>query len=211
MAAEYLILGAGGHGRVVLEALRSRGASAAFLDPRSGLRGKRTDGAKVLGGDELLASRKQAKTALANGVGSNGSTAVRQKVYERAAAAGFRFPPVVASSAVVSKLARLEDGAQALTRAVIHPGAVIGVNSVVNTGAIVEHDAVVGAHAFIGPAAVLLGGCRVGAGAFVGSVAVILPGVSVGEGAVVGAGAVVICDVPAGTRVAGVPARRISR
>ena len=212
-AAERLILGAGGHGRVVLEALRSGGVTAAcaFLDPRPALRGKKVDGAKVIGGDDLLASRKPAKTALVNGVGSDGSTAARRKVYERASSLGFRFPVVVAASAVVSKLARLEDGAQVLTRAVVHPGALIGVDAVVNTGAIVEHDAVVGAHAFVGPGAVLLGGCRVGAGAFVGSVAVVLPGITVGADAVVGAGAVVVCDVPAGARVAGVPARRLAR
>jgi maltose O-acetyltransferase len=48
---------------------------------------------------------------------------------------------------------------------------------------------------------------RVCAGAYVGARAIILPGVTVGEGAVVGAGAVVTRDVPAGTVVAGVPAR----
>lgn len=206
MAAEILILGAGGHGRVVLEALRSRKRSAAFLDPRHG---KSVDGAKVLGGDEILDRRPRA--SLANGVGANGDTALRRKVYERASAKGFRFPPVVAASAVVSRLTRLEDGAQVLTRAVVHPGAVIGVNSVINTGAIIEHDAVIGAHAFIGPMAVLLGGVRVGAGAFIGSVAVVLPGVSIGAGATVGAGSVVLSDVPAGARVAGVPARRLAK
>lgn len=49
---------------------------------------------------------------------------------------------------------------------------------------------------------VLRRGCQIGAGAK------ILPGVEVGEEAVIGAGAVVIVDVPPGTRVKGVPARR---
>jgi acetyltransferase-like isoleucine patch superfamily enzyme len=48
---------------------------------------------------------------------------------------------------------------------------------------------------------------RVGRGASIGSGAVILGGVTIGEDALVGAGAVVTRDVPAGTVVAGVPAR----
>lgn len=209
MAAKILIIGAGGHGRVVLEALRSAGRRSSFLD--GALRGRTIDGAKVEGGDELLDVLPPTRVVLAVGLGASSDVAARRAVYEAASAKGFRFPPVVAASALVSKLALLEDGAQILTRAVVHPGAVIGVNAVVNTGAIVEHDAVVGAHAFVGPGAVLLGACRIGAGAFIGAGAVVLPGVAVGSGAVVGAGAVVTAEVPARARVAGVPARRLGR
>ena len=48
---------------------------------------------------------------------------------------------------------------------------------------------------------------RVGRGASIGSGAAVLCGVTIGEEALIGAGAVVTRDVPAGTTVAGVPAR----
>jgi acetyltransferase-like isoleucine patch superfamily enzyme len=51
----------------------------------------------------------------------------------------------------------------------------------------------------------------VGRGASIGSGATILCGVTIGEYAIVGAGAVVTRDVPAGTRVAGNPARVLIR
>lgn len=199
----WVILGAGGHGRVVRDALGAR--PAAFSEREAGAR---VDGVPVVS-DAALEKAGPRGLKLANGLGARADVSARAALYARFKSRGFRFPPVVADSAVVSPTATLAEGSQVLTRAVVHPGAALGEDCVVNTGAVVEHDAVVGAHAFLGPRAVLCGGARVGARAFVGAGAVILPEVKVGEAAVVGAGAVVVRDVPAGARVAGVPARSL--
>ena len=50
---------------------------------------------------------------------------------------------------------------------------------------------------------------RIGDGVWIGGGAIILPGVTIGDGAVIGAGSLVRRDLPAGTVVAGNPARVI--
>jgi maltose O-acetyltransferase len=51
---------------------------------------------------------------------------------------------------------------------------------------------------------------RIGSHVFVGARSVILPGVTIGDNVIVGAGSIVTRDVPAGTVVAGNPARKIA-
>ena len=54
-----------------------------------------------------------------------------------------------------------------------------------------------------------IGRIKIGNEVFIGANATILPGVTIGDKAVIGAGSVVSQDVPAGSVVAGVPARVI--
>ena len=52
---------------------------------------------------------------------------------------------------------------------------------------------------------------RIGDRCFIGWQAIVMPGVSIGDDCVVGAGAVVVRDIPAGSVVAGNPARIVGR
>lgn len=210
MSLPVIVIGGGGHAKVLIEALRRSGIEVLGLtdpDPKGAAR--RIPGVPVLGDDGALAAHPPGTVELVNGVGSTGDTGPRRAVFERWRERGYGFATVVHPSAVVAPDAALAEGAQVMAGAVIQPGVSVGADAIVNTGAVVDHDCAIGEHAHIAPGAVLSGGVTVGAGAHVGTGAAVVQGVEIGAGAVVAAGAAVVGPVAPGATVAGVPARKI--
>ncbi len=207
VARSIVVYGGGGHGRVVIEALRAGGefTPVAVLDPA--LAGE-VDGVPVRGGDDAPAALRAAGVeAAAIGVGSVGDPAVRRRLQAAALSAGFTLPPIVHPRAGVAATASLSPGCYVATGAVVGPGARVGECAIVNSNAVVDHDCVLGAFVHIAPGAALSGGVVVGENAHVGTGAAVTQGVRIGAGAVVGAGAAVTADVPDGVVAVGVPAR----
>jgi UDP-perosamine 4-acetyltransferase len=216
MTLPVMVLGAGGHAAVVVDALLECGMRLlGLVDPAPPAGRDAILGVRVLGDESVLERYSPQDLLLANGVGGAGGTTAgaeaRRAVYERLAGRGFRFATVVHRFAYVARGANLADGAQVMAGAVVQPFAAVGLNTIVNTRASIDHDCVVGAHVHIAPGATLSGGVRVGDGAHVGVGATIKQGVAIGAGALVAAGAVVIHDVAAGARVMGVPASGAAR
>jgi UDP-perosamine 4-acetyltransferase len=210
-----VILGAGGHARSVIGALRSRPGDlepVACTDPDPSRTGAELDGVPIVGGDEKLAELiAQGVPGACLGLGGIGDNRPRQRLFEQARSAGFTLPTVVHAAAQVADAARLAAGAQILVGAIVGPGAEIGENAIVNSGAIVEHDCRIAAHVHLATGCALAGGVVVSDRAHVGIGAIVLQGCTIGAGAIVGAGAVVTRDVSPGAVVVGCPARAAER
>ena len=204
-----VIVGAGGHGHVMLDVLRCQGAAeiVGFLDDRAELRGTLSrGGVPIVGSTDWQQLPAGTADAFLVAIGSND---VRRRQFEAFVASGLEPWSAVHPSAIIAANATLGGGGQVVAGVIINPFAEIGRNVLLNTACTVDHDCRIGDHAFLGPGA-HLGGCvEVGEMAFIGMGAVILPDVKIGEGAVVGAGAVVTKAVAPWTVVVGVPAQRV--
>ena len=206
-----LLLGAGAHARVILDALHAGGLKAGgCLSPVAPERGWPQD-VGWLGEDDQLAELSPDDWHLMNGVGSIGDTGTRMRVFLRASQYGFFFMTLRHPSAVVARDVAIGEGSQVMAGAIVQTGARLGRNVVINTGAIVDHDAEIADHVHIAPGVTLSGGVTIGEAAHIGTGAVVRQGVVIGAGAVIGVGSVVIKNVPAGMCHVGNPARPLAR
>ena len=203
--SRLVIVGAGDHGRVVAEILRAAGSAPdGFVEPGPTTEARDVDGLQVLGS---LAGRPEWASEGTRFVVALGDNRARRESFERCLALGLVPVAAIHPTAHLLAGAAVEAGAMVCAGAVIGLAARVGADAIVNTGATVDHDNVIGPHATVAPGAHLAGRVTAGEGAFVGIGAAIREGCSIGAWAYVAGGAMVVEDVPAGARVAGVPAR----
>lgn len=193
----HVLLGAGGHAKVVLATARAVGLTLrGVCDPTLSSQGVAMwRDMPVLGDDSALDAVGAGELSLLNGVGQLVGGSARAVLYARMRQRGFRFPPLVHPSAWVDPTARLGEGVQIMAGAVVQADCRIDENSIVNTGARIDHDCTVGAHVHIAPGAILCGEVQVGDSAFVGAGSVALQGRRMGSGSVLGANTVLRRDL----------------
>jgi sugar O-acyltransferase (sialic acid O-acetyltransferase NeuD family) len=201
----FLIIGAGGHSMVVLDALQLSGAKAdiRILDESPDRIGRTVLGLAVLPFDR---ARRLAGERFHAAIGDNDA---RAGILAALKAAGGSPATIVHPAATIARSASIGEATFVAARAIVAPVAVVSEGVIVNHGAVVDHECVIGSHCHLAPGVTLGGNVRVGSRVFIGAGANILPGVSIGDAVTIGAGAVVRTDVPPGTTYVGVPARKL--
>jgi sugar O-acyltransferase (sialic acid O-acetyltransferase NeuD family) len=209
MKKELLVIGAGGHAKVVIDLALRSGAwhIAGVLDDSASSVGRSILGCEVLGGTDRIGDYSGSGTAFVVAIGSN---VIRERLQATATSAGLVAATLIHPSAVLAESAEIGEGAVVMAGAVINADARIGKGVIVNTGAVIDHDCQIGDYCHVAPGVKLCGSVSIGPRSLVGVGASVIPGILIGNDCVVGAGAAVVSPVASGSRVVGVPARSAS-
>ncbi len=192
------IIGAGGHGKVVAEALMLNGlGDFSFIDEDR----SRT---KIFDRNILYSFPESSEAAII----AIGNNLTRKRI---ALTYAYFYAKVLHPRANVSPQVEIGEGTAVIAGATINIDTRIGRHVIINTNASVGHDCIIDDFVHIAPNVALAGNVHIGEGTHIGLGAAVIQGVSIGKWCTIGAGTVVLKDVPDGAMVVGNPARIIKQ
>ena len=204
MSRTLLIIGAGGHGRVVADAawLTEQWESIAFIDDRYPAL-QHSARWPVIGAvvdlDNLIGKWSEVVIAI-------GDNATRLEVQQKIGLSGFEISSVTHPSAQIAEDVTIGKGTVIFANAVINTGSILGDCCIVNTAATIDHDNRLGDGVHISPGVHLAGDVKIASRSWVGIGASVIHGCTIGHDVIVGAGAVVTKDINDELTVVGNPA-----
>jgi len=209
MLKKAIIVGAGGHCRVLLSILKFYNdfEIVAIADRSNQFFGEVINDLSIqYTWDDFVSIKEKGIEHAFIAVGSNDE---RTSLYKKLKALKFNIPSLIHSTALLEEDIKMGDGNLICMGAKISTLVSIGSNCIVYTGVIVDHEVIIGNNVYIAPGCLIAGRVKIENNVFIGIGATIKEKVTVGEGSIIGAGSVVLKDIPSNTVVAGVPARKI--
>jgi len=195
------ILGANGHGRVVLSTLRSKGINAlGYYDDAPEFCGAVISDLPVLGRLDDFG-----KLAGGQAIIGIGDCRIRRIVASKFPRTVWAVATHVRSS--IDPLCSVGPGSVVCAGGVVQVDAHVGAHCIVNTGATVDHECRIGNFVHICPGVHLGGNVVVGDGSWIGIGSQVIQGITIGRNVMVGAGSTVIRNIPDHAVVMGTPAR----
>jgi len=206
ISEDIYIIGAGGHGEVVLDVLfKNKIVPKGFLDDNKNLWDKEIFGIRVIGGINL-ANELTGKFVVA--IGDNNT---RKQIVEFLKLSDQRYFTCIHPSVILGNEVLIENGSMIMPGVVINIKSKIGKHTIINTCSSIDHHNVIGDFVHIAPGVHTGGNVEIGEGTLIGIGATILPNIKIGNWSVIGAGSIVTRNVPDNVVVVGVPSKIIKR
>lgn len=201
MCKEVVIIGAGGHGKVIADIIEKNGDKVCgFLD--DGAEKTEIFGYPILGKTQDCGKFADKEFFIA--IGNN---SVRKKIAQ--ANAKLKFYTAIHPNAVISRGVEIGTGTCVMAGCVINANTKIGEHSIINSGSVVEHDNILEDFVHLSPGAVLCGTVSVGECTHIGAGVTVKNNVSIAGKTVIGVGAAVVNDIETPGTYCGVPAKLI--
>lgn len=202
-----IIIGAGGHSRVVYDILRydNNVNVISFIDNSPRGSDEKIMGVPVTGDHDVIPSIVEDHD-IDSFIVAVGDNEVRRNYFEEFSGRGLEPVSAIHPNAHISETVNIGAGSVIASGANISTNVKIGENAIINTGTIIDHESDVGSNAHVGPGTTVAGRVSIGDGAFIGMGCSVKEYTTVGEESTVGAGSVVLEDVKTGQTVAGAPA-----
>lgn len=195
---KLIIIGAGGHGKVVADiALKSGYTDINFVDDSAS---GECMGFPIIGKGSDIPALNDGKTDFVVGIGNN---AVRKMIAEKFEV---NYVSLVHPSAQTGAGVTIGKGTVVMACAVINVCAKIGNHCIINSSAVIEHDNVIEDYVHISPGVKLGGTVKVGESTHVGIGATVINNIEICKDTVVGGGAVVVRNITESGTYIGVPA-----
>lgn len=199
MRSKIQVIGAGGHAKVIIDALEyNKSLKIQVFDE------VRCAEPHILLGEILPFSLIDPNLKTIIAIGDNTTRhSLSLRFFSQ------KWATIIHPKAIISRSAKIGDGVYVGAGAIIGPQAVIGNHTIINTGSIIEHDVIIGDFCHVGPGVILTGSVQLGNFSLLGAGTTVIPKIQIGEDVIIGAGSTVIRHVPDKIKAVGSPLRFI--
>jgi sugar O-acyltransferase (sialic acid O-acetyltransferase NeuD family) len=208
---EIILIGGGGHAKVVIDILEERGDyNILGIIAKNKGDGIGIGGYQILGNDNDLQElfNKGVKFA-AMGVGGYTNNTLRKRIYEDLKRIGFQVISAIHPTASISRTVLMGEGNVVFSGVVIGPYVRLGNNIIVATGSTIDHDSVLKDHSLISAGVTVGAETQIEEGALLALGSKIISGITICKGALIGAGAVITRNISEPGTYVGIPGKRI--
>ncbi|MHA1384778.1 MAG: acetyltransferase [Candidatus Helarchaeota archaeon] len=209
MKEKIVILGGGGHAKVIISILKKidKYEIVGYTDFEN--KGK-VLGIKYLGNDNILHElyKKKVKNAVI-GLGQIKSTNHRRRLSQMVKEIGFDTPSIVSPDSIINEDVVIAEGTVVMDGAIVNSGSIIGKYSILNTRCSIDHDCKIGDFTHVAPGTTLSGEVTIGNNVLIGTGTNIIQQVSICDNTIISAGSTIFKNISKKGIYGGNPAKFI--